>query len=147
MCLQCPAEAQTLVADILPGYSLMVARKDTPKWPQGYYGLVRQNDPDFVWPGPLLADPLEDLSDEEIDALPEDDPRFQASDRFHKYTDQIESAFISDPLTGYAFVSACMAAGYDSDRDGSCVLKWFSNLAARRLAQLDSQPVSAPCPM
>ena len=52
MCLQCVTNAKTISEEFLPGYYLMISKKDHPNWPKGYYGLVICNDPSYVFSQP-----------------------------------------------------------------------------------------------
>ena len=45
MCLQCMANAKTIIEDVIPGYTLVQATKDARGFRRGQYGLVQCNDP------------------------------------------------------------------------------------------------------
>lgn len=49
MCLQCLVDAEVVSEDFLPGYYLMVAKKDHEEWNMTEYGLVEVNDPTFIF--------------------------------------------------------------------------------------------------
>ena len=102
MCLQCVVDAKAIIRFILSktvscptGWHLYVATKDDEEWPKGYYGLLRMNNPDFVFP-------LKDLDNPDWDA--------------------IYDAFLCNPEIGYKFYQSCIDAGYN--QDGS-VEDWF----------------------
>lgn len=131
MCLQCCTDAVTIKENILPGYFLVKASKTyCNDWKEGQLGLVRQNDPDFVWdnPGP---DPTAGMTDEEIENL--SPGVWGESVKWMKKVEKIEETFRSDPMTSYRFVSACIAAGYDPEKDGYNVVMWFVHLAAKEV--------------
>jgi hypothetical protein len=133
MCLQCTAEARILLEHAIPGYALMVATKDTEEWHTGQYGLVHINDPDFIWTGDPLIDPTEEVSDEEWDALSNDDPRRFAFDRLVDLVESMKPCFKTDPMTGFSFIQACMQDGYTPALHGRVVLYWFIDHIARKL--------------
>ena len=113
-----------LRGDILPGgYILMRSTRDVEGWPKGWYGLVRSNDPDFVWCGRMEPDPLGGMTDKEISGCSK--RVWNASSRWWRVVEGIEKSFKSDVMTSYDFVSACKRAGYRIKRDGMNVVAWF----------------------
>ncbi len=130
MCLQCITDSATLIPDVLPGYRLQIARTDHPDWPKGYLGLVRSNDPDFVWPYSPIVDP-EFTDDEEMNALKPGCPELIAWDRFAGHVEICQPHFKTDPATGYYFVNACESAGWNGF-DGDPVY-WFLSRISRAL--------------
>jgi len=130
MCLQCLTDAVILKEEILPGYHLMKAMKDAEGWKKDQFGLIRQNDPDFVWdnPGP---EPCAGMPDEEINNCPEE--KWDRQTEWQKKVEQIEKNFISDPMTCYEFVATCMAVGYDPKKDGFNVVMWFIHYCAEKI--------------
>lgn len=134
MCLECVTEAETLIEDIIPGYRLTVAMKDAEDWPKGYYGLVRGNDPDFVWPPDDYIDPFSGMTDEEIEAADEKapDPRWQEWYDFASFIARIRDRFNTHPIIGWHFINACQECGYDHYYDGD-VIYWFIDRVNRRL--------------
>lgn len=130
MCEQCLVQAQIVVEDIIPGYTLMISTQDAPHWPKDYWGLVRQNNPDFTWPGPgLPADPLTGKSEDEINVYTGAASEWVEYQKFIDYCDEIECEFNTDPMTGYHFVQACIDIGFDPECDGDVVM-WFIDWAA-----------------
>jgi hypothetical protein len=115
MCLQCVAESEEVIRDIVPGYALHRGTKDVPdEWPVGHYGVVKMNDPMFVFPLP--------------DDATEDDILMSALDMSDKFGFSL--------WEGYDFTAACVAAGYVPDTDGYNVMAWFMEHVARRLKDL-----------
>jgi hypothetical protein len=115
MCLQCVAESQEIIRDIVPGYALHRATKDVPdEWPVGHYGVVKMNDPMLVF------------------ALPDD----ATEDDILMNSLEMSDRFGFSLWEGYDFTSACVAAGYVPDTDGYNVLAWFMEHVARRLKEV-----------
>lgn len=124
MCEQCVTNAETVLAEALPGYALMRARVGSSAWPEGWYGLVVRNDPEFVFQGPLLKDPLAGFSDEEINACSAE--LEEASTVFSAAAQGLQDSMSSLPaLTGYELISACVQVGYDIKRDGTETAYWL----------------------
>lgn len=115
MCLQCDVDAVTLFDTILPGFSLMQAKKNTVEWPEGWYGLVEINDPTVVFPGPLLADPTAGMTDEQLNALPNLPAGY---DEFTAAADTLAEHLILPAMAGYQLATACQARGYNPEKDG-----------------------------
>jgi hypothetical protein len=127
MCLQCCTDAVVIKKDILPGYVLVRASKDCDIWKEGQFGLVQENDPDFIWdnPGP---NPLDGMTDNEINDCPPE--KWKESVLWMKKVELIEKEFETDPMMGYQFVTACRLAGYDPEKEGYNVVMWFIHFAA-----------------
>ena len=130
MCQQCITEAEDVTTNLLPGYTLMRARVGSTEWPAGWFGLVRQNDPDFVFPGPLTVDPFAGLSDEEINARADElapaDAVFDAAVR------GLQAPLATmHAVAGYELVTACQLAGYDIARDGTEIAYWLMHYLAK----------------
>lgn len=124
MCEQCIAEAVMVREDIVPGYHLVRATKGSDHWPADHYGLVVVNGPLVTWEGlPETPDPLFGMSDDEIDSLREDDPRWDPSEALLNFAVARRPYFRMDPLDGALFVEACTQAGYDKSQ--GCVVVWF----------------------
>lgn len=132
MCLQCVTEAETIIEFPIIGYWLMQSKKGHPDWPEGYFGLVKCNDPDFVWEGEVYYDPLDEMTDDEIDAIPKGDPLWEKYWAFSEHVDRVEPAFSCRPELGYQFVNACIASGYNRHKDGY-VLYWFISRIGKML--------------
>lgn len=136
MCLQCMTKAKMLIKDVLPGYFLMKATVHHNDWPKGYYALVQCNDPDFIWEGKPLLDPLFNISDKKLDLLSNKNPLWKKSDKFFEYIEKIESKFITDPIQGYELIEACIKAGYDMEKHGKRPLCWLSHHMALKLKKI-----------
>jgi hypothetical protein len=95
MCMQCMTAAETIDQDFLPGYALMIAMENSAvgpeEWPKGHYGLVKINNPTFVFP-------------------PVPDPR---SDEFLELYHQLSEQFFFPPEIGGALIAAAKQAGYE----------------------------------
>jgi len=134
MCLQCTTNAILVKENIIPGYNLMESQVGHIDWPGGLYGLVRSNDPDFVLYD-LLSDPTNDMSDNEIAALADDDPRWIQHEEHTRLCFDEAKRFVCDPMKGYSFVNACIQAGYKPQEHGSNVIMWFVDYAARQVGK------------
>jgi hypothetical protein len=132
MCDQCVAA--TIGWDLFPGWGLVKARLDCDSMKAGDWGLLRCNNPDFVWrtpaPGPL--DPLFGLTEEEEKALPESDPRWDAS---LKWCHQAHKLNLKPPKGQAVYVNAYyelvqggIQAGYDPDKDGDFSMWLFHRM-------------------
>ncbi|GBG14434.1 secretion system protein E [Novimethylophilus kurashikiensis] len=122
MCLQCLTEARVIAADVLPGYSLLQSTADNPDWPKGWFGLVRQNDPDLIFEGPLYADPTAGLDDDAV----EEQVESRDFDEFCVAAGRLHQALSSmGAMPGYQLVEACRRQGYNMDRDGHEVAYWL----------------------
>lgn len=106
MCLQCVAEAELVLQEVIPGYQFYVSQKENEEWPKGYYGVIVRNDPDFIFPCDFSK------SEEKHSELP-------------KGAFEAENWFYMDPYRGHRFVEACKQAGYDKEEDGWNVSLWF----------------------
>lgn len=129
MCLQCSAMATTLRNNVVPGFTLMISTESAEGWPKGTYGLVECNDPSFVFEGPLLLNPIADLSDEAVDALPRLPEGF---DEYIEAVDKLRSQLRSTAETGYRFVMACARIGYDPE-GGEDLAYWLLHHLAKSL--------------
>jgi hypothetical protein len=76
MCEQCVAKTVYYIGkdtnEVLPGYILVRATKNGSYMKKGNWGLVRYDNPDFIWSITPVCDPSSGLSDEQIDALPKE---------------------------------------------------------------------------
>jgi len=136
MCLQCMAKAKIVVEEVLPGYQLMIATEGHEDWPKDHYGLVQCNDPDFVWGGAPMLDPLFYLTDEQQEAFSDDDPIWDKTDELFKLVEKMEPSFVCDPIVGYQLVQACKKAGYDEEKHGLKVLCWLVHHMAEKMGQI-----------
>lgn len=115
MCLQCICQAEPL-GEIVPGLLLTRATKDSSHgWKAGQFGLVRCNDPDLVWTTIPIPDPMEGMTDEQIEALPHDQALDWCSEAA-KFKDEVKGQL--DMNTTLQIAERCIAAGYNSKEDG-----------------------------
>lgn len=133
MCLQCTAQSVKIVQDVIPGFSLCLATVDTPEWKAGQYGLVECNDPTVIFDGPLARDNTAGMTDDEINALPEDQQSLL--DAFLTAGERFEEQLEMDPNTGYRLVCACIENGYRPEEDGR-VAHWLMHHMATKAAAL-----------
>lgn len=136
MCLQCVTEAK-FHGDPLPGWALYRATKDSPTWHIGDWGLLRCNDPDFVWAGEFVADPYAGMSDDEIEAASED-----VAKEFERHIDaavafENATTYGNHPYVSYLLVDAAMKAGYAPATHGTRFAAWLVDHVARHLATFD----------
>jgi len=135
MCLQCISKAETVLNDAVPGYTLMVATLDTDHWRKGEWGLVNSNDPDFIWSGDPLINPIMFMTEKELEQVPKTDPLWDAVSLCDQRVEEIEKRFRAAPMIGYKFVQACLRAGYDPNVHGERIVLWFIDHVARKIAE------------
>lgn len=118
MCLQCAVNAVSY-GEVLPGWYLARATNDRApeEWPKDHWGLIRINDPDFVWESTPTVDPYHGMTDNEINSAAAADISCR-DDKYHADVNMFEEALVCDPETGYKLVEAAKAAGWDSWRHG-----------------------------
>lgn len=134
MCLQCLTNAELVQEEVLPGFALYVATKGHPAWPAGHFGLIQTNDPLVVFPGPVLADPLADMTDAEIDALPDFPEEYK---RYSEAASALEASLNALGINGAAWlVHACIQAGYHPGTSGSLEY-WLMHHLGSALGQPD----------
>lgn len=112
MCEQCCAETETYLSPI-PGWWFVRATVDGMIMKAGDWGLVRCNDPDFVWDFIPWPEPEEGI-DEQLE-----------SDWFEDWI-RFDQALECRPEIGWELVNACIKAGYDPKNDGA-VGAWLFN--------------------
>jgi len=127
--MQCLADAHlVLKRPVLPKlsgdcrggpYWLVQAQKGCEGWPKGWYGLVQMNDPDFIWEGEPIPEPLFRKKDE------------KAWKNWWKMLEKIECNL--GPIVGYQLVASCMQAGYRPEKHGYRVIWWLMNRIGRML--------------
>jgi len=125
MCLQCEVQAEKIL-DVFPGYSILVSKFGVEGWPVGAFGLVRQNDPDVIWTGGLVALPSDD--DFSIESV-------ELCKRHFEIVTAIESNFHCGVYWSYFFVKSCIEAGYVPEEIGTRVVSCFVDYAAKKLAE------------
>jgi len=132
MCDQCVAA--TVGWDLFPGWILVRARLDCDSMKAGDWGLLRCNDPDFVWrtPVPGPTDPLFGISEEEERAIPGKDPRLKESLKWC----HLARKFEIKPPKGhgvyvnayYELVQGGIQVGYDQNKHGDFSMWLFHQL-------------------
>ena len=145
MCEQCSAKTYSF-GEVLPGWSLVRATRDGLWMKADDWGLVRMNDPDFVWSTVLVPAPHE-ANDAHLDVLMKD-PTVKAQD------DDFMAAYLNFdeamrkgcyPTTGWELVHACRESGYDKERSGANVLMWLADHIGRFLDGKDFAKVRQEC--
>jgi hypothetical protein len=123
MCLQCFTDAEIVIQDFMPGFALMVAKKDADigpeEWPKGWYGLVECNGPTCILP-----------------PVPEPD-----TDEFDKAWYTVRDEFYFPPEVGFRIVSAAAKVGYIPGESGD-VAAWLME----RIYELTKDIVPHPSP-
>ena len=133
MCEQCLADAQTIVPEVLPGYTLMRSRKDAHHWPAGWYGLVQQNDPVLVFPGPIREDPLS-APMSEAEGAERGSTVSRLEENYQSSVSTLQQQLLRlHVVVGYKLVTACIAAGYDIERDGHELAFWLMDYMAKEI--------------
>ena len=132
MCEQCNAKTIIYVKEntnyVLPGYILVRATQDGREMKKGDWGLVDCNDPDFIWSVTPVCDPDDELTDEQIDALPED--CYQA---YEKASKNLHDALDKGCFDYCARLGEAMRkAGWNPDNDGIGAF-WLCNHIAKFL--------------
>lgn len=124
MCEQCLAQAKSIKAEVLPGFSLMQATVGSENWPAGWYGLVECNDPMLVFPGPLAKEPpaAAVYSDD-------DDAAYTA---FSEAVERLKAQLLLPAMDGYLLIQACSEAGYRINVDGEPAF-WLMNHLANQV--------------
>lgn len=130
MCMQCSAGAKLVKENVLPGYSLYQSTKDTAEWPLGWFGLVRCNDPAFVFKGPLRQDPCEGLTEDDLDVMPEHPEGY---DEFESVAQELSGVQFARPYQAYEFIAACLNSGYDPKVHGYEHGFWLANHLAKQI--------------
>lgn len=120
MCMTCIAQAELVAADVLPGFSLYRGTAEAEGWPVGWYGLVKVNDPMLVFPGPLLKDACEGMTEDDLDvqmALPD------GYEAYEEACTALGLRLVLPANQGYELVQAAQARGYDVKAHGD--LQWW----------------------
>ena len=131
MCLQCTVEAENLGL-VLPDWHLMRSTKDHPRWPIGHWGLVRSNDPDFVWSSEPTPDPLHGVPDDQWEEWFAANAGTAAYERtMSREPADFSAAFVCEPSVGWDLVRACITLGYDPEESGDFRQWLFSWIGIR----------------
>lgn len=133
MCLQCTVNAER-IGLVLPSWWLMRSRGDDPRWPRGSWGLVRSNDPDFVWSTTPTPDPLHGIPDDRWEAWFEENPT--GSSAYERtmapVPDDFRNGLICEPELGWQIVRDSIPFGYDPEEGGDFA-SWLFSLIGMRL--------------
>jgi hypothetical protein len=130
MCEQCAA-ATIDIAEFAPGWKLVRATQDGGRMKAGQYGLVASDDPSYL----LSVVPRPAPNGGVIRDVDNDPALGKAWDEWFDLAGRIDADLACDPPTGYAFVSACLEAGWD--RPGSefpLFWQWLTDRLGRILA-------------
>jgi len=135
MCTQCCVDAEYFLLDkdgnmaedpeILPGWMLFRAAKDSTgsDMKKGQWGLVRCNDPDYVWDEDPIIDPTFGMTESQekcffgVDA--KDSPGVAQANLFMDLAIDFRGALRScanDPDTGWELVEAAKKRGFDPEK-------------------------------
>jgi hypothetical protein len=127
MCEQCLVNP-LFYGEVLPGWFLIRARRESSSMKVGDWGLLRCNDPDFIWSSHPVLDLSSDDEEENL-SIPEDD---------------FTSAFRCDPNTGYALVKAAEQSGYHPEEGG--LLYWLWEYLAKFIENTNPSTEEDPFP-
>jgi len=140
MCEQCQARAVTYVGpkkkNVLPNYFLVRATKNGSKMKEGDWGLVRINDPDYIWSITPLLDPDDGLSDEEIISPFKDNNYKEDSNykEFYKAVSNIEKSLNSGSFDKAIQLGEAMKkSGYNPHKHGYRSAFWLCDHIAKFL--------------
>ena len=128
--MQCLAEADILIEDVLPGVDLVIGTKTvSDKWIAGELALViTDDDPDFILPSYPVSD-IETYDDPE-------DPTDAEMARFRQFMTTVkmwEDRLVTDPLSGYRLVAPAVEAGYDQTEFGRFAVWLVEHIAGHEL--------------
>lgn len=139
MCQQCLTNSLVIKREVIPGYSLHLATRGTGQWPEGWFGLIRSNDPTFVFPGPLLPNPLFAYPmGQEPDSMydtPEFDQHLSALQAFRQALEK--SPNFTVPVL-YDLFQAIDAAGYPVFQEHLQPDDWLLHQLALGLAEFEA---------
>ena len=108
MCEQCSAGTVSY-GPVVP-VILVRATRDGLFMRAGDWGLAEINDPFVHWSGEILRDPLEGMSDDQINSSPPEIDDLQ--DAFEDAVDAFEDRLLVRPDVGHRLVEACLREGY-----------------------------------
>jgi len=128
MCTQCVVDAQFYLIkpdgslaehdELLPGWALFQAKKPGGEMNAGDWGLVRVNDPEFVWRVDPVVDPLEGFSEDEQESMFED-PEIAASiDTFVNTQDAFAAELMESVeliTSAHALIESANKVGYTTE--------------------------------
>lgn len=131
MCEQCLI-APLVWRDVLPGWTLVRARRQGNIMEVGHWGLIEMNDPTFIWTGKPRRDPTRGM-DEAQEAAYWEAVTQEQLDELSAHESDVREVFSEiSPMTGWKLVDACLRAGYKPDRDGAVEL-WLEDRLARHI--------------
>jgi hypothetical protein len=131
MCEGCCAET-VFLGEVFPGWFLDQSTKDAWRRKAGDYGLLRCNDADFLFTIKPRKDPFAGMTDEQIDALPQEQ-FIEIHDLWLK-----EAELFSNQLCDmvpinfsiiHGLVESAKQVGYNSEQYGSFEYWLFDHLA------------------
>lgn len=132
MCTECLVEKKTIIEDVIPGFNLAQATKDYEAWFKGLFALTDGQEPYLIFLKSPVVDPLEGLTDEEIDESPDRiDEEFWHVVRLAE--DVYQEVIKGSIMMSWQLVQACIAAGYNPEEDGARVMAWLVDHIARKL--------------
>lgn len=132
MCEQCVTDCLHY-GQVLPGWYLIRAQKDGNLMKIHQWGLLRCNDPDFVWTVDPIVDITYGMSDDQVDALPDD--QWNLYRKFSNSAEKFEQSLKGDIRSGYSLYKACLEAGYDPEVDGYNLSHWLLHSLAVRVSE------------
>lgn len=128
MCDQCESEA-IIIGDkeVLPGWFLTQAQKDTDIIKKGEYGLVVTNSPSFIFATTPIIDPLDNLTDHQINTLAKNDPIWDLNNAWNKAARDFGNSISTnvDMMSVYNLVVAGMKVGYEPGVHGYNFEYWL----------------------
>lgn len=121
--------ATELIEAVIPGYGLWISMSDSAGWPKDQYALIQDAEYAIaVWHDKCIANPFYGIDEDEIE---DDDPDWIKYDQFSHVAAQIDNNWqTNDPISGWLFIEACKAVGYNHVEDGSRVAYWLANRIA-----------------
>ena len=124
MCEQCMAEAVILIDDkpVIGEFFLVRATKDGGIMKNGEFGLVRWNDPDFIFNVTPEIEPPDD------DTIENDDLYFAWLEKARNFQQHL-SASNAGLNASYELVKGCIDAGFKYEIDGIVEYWLFTYLA------------------
>ena len=133
MCLQCDTDPINY-GELLPGWALMKATKTSTfnEWKQDEYGLVRCNDPDFIFTCQPMENPYSGLSDEEVDLKLKEDEAISGS--YFEFLDKasdLEASLKGNIQQSVELWEAATKAGFNGEM---CIDEWLLDKMARLIA-------------
>ena len=138
MCEQCEAACRRYVGPngerVLPDYSLVRANRNGNLMRRGDWGLVRCNDPDYVWSVIPVRDPEDGMSDKEIEEFSVTYLLRKEYNEFDIAVENLKQSLDSGTFD-YAIIlgEAIRKAGYKRKKHGSVSSYWLCNHIARFL--------------